>query len=363
MNVPLLDLKRQYQSIKSEIIPLVNEIMESQWFVNGPRVKEFEENFADFCGTSYAVGCSSGTDALIMALTALNIGCEDEVITVPFTFFATVEAIIRRGATPVFVDIEENTFNIDVSQIEAAITPNTKAIIPVHLFGQCSNMDEIRSIAAKHDLKVIEDSAQAVGATWNSERAGSMGTLGCFSFFPSKNLGGFGDGGIVTTNDEKLYQKMLCTRQHGIDMKNPYYYEHIGGNFRLDALQAAVLNVKLKYIEQWQARRHQNALYYNEYLKGVITPPSYGRANHVYNQYVIRSQARDELKQKLQDNNIGCSVYYPYPIHLQPCIEMLRYKVGDFPVTEKACSEVLALPIFPELSQAELDRVIEVINQ
>ena len=224
-------------------------------------------------------------------------------------------------------------------------------------------MDEIRSIAAKHDLKVIEDSAQAVGATWNSERAGSMGTLGCFSFFPSKNLGGFGDGGIVTTNDEKLYQKMLCTRQHGIDMKNPYYYEHIGGNFRLDALQAAVLNVKLKYIEQWQARRHQNALYYNEYLKGVITPPSYGRANHVYNQYVIRSQARDELKQKLQDNNIGCSVYYPYPIHLQPCIEMLRYKVGDFPVTEKACSEVLALPIFPELSQAELDRVIEVINQ
>ena len=365
MTVPLLDLTRQYCQIKDEVKPVVDSIMESQRFVNGPIVREFEQNFAKFCGTNFAIGCSSGTDALLMSLTALDIGCEHEVITVPFTFFATVEVIIRRGASPVFVDIDKDCFTMNVEQIEAAITKKTKAIIPVHLFGQCANMDEIKKIAKKYNLLVIEDSAQAVGSTWEQSRAGSMGDVGCFSFFPSKNLGAFGDGGMVTTNSEALYEKMLRTRQHGIDMKNPYYYDHLGGNFRLDALQAGVLNVKLKYIEEWQAKRRKNAEYYNQHINNnnIIKPFSDSRSYHVYNQYVIRTENRDELKKQLISNNIGCSIYYPYPIHLQPCISMLNYHLGDFPVTEKACEQVLALPIFPELTIAELDMVIEVINQ
>ena len=360
MNVKLLDLTRQYEYLKDEILPVVEDIFETQRFVNGPVVQEFERNFAEYCGTKFAVGCSSGTDALIMSLIALDIGPGDEVITVPFTFFATVEAIIRRGATPVFVDICEKTFNIDVSRVEDAITDKTKAIIPVHLFGQCANMDAILDIANRYDLDIIEDAAQAVGATWNSRRAGSMGTLGCFSFFPAKNLGGFGDGGMVTTNDEALYSKMLRTRQHGIDMSNPYHYDHIGGNFRLDALQAGILNVKLKYIDEWSERRANNASYYNEHFNefsDIVTPHNLAECRHVYNQYVIRVKDRDSVRQLLTERGIGCAVYYPYPIHTQPCVSNLGYAQGDFPVTEKVCKEVLALPIYPDLKQEELSYI------
>jgi dTDP-4-amino-4,6-dideoxygalactose transaminase len=366
MSVKLLDLTRQYKDLKSELLPVVESIMETQMFVNGPVVQEFEQNFAKYCGTKFAVGCSSGTDALIMSLIALDIGPGDEVITVPFTFFATVEAIIRRGATPVFVDICEKTFNIDVSKIEDAITDKTKAIIPVHLFGQCADMDTILDIANRHDLSIIEDAAQAVGAAWNGRRAGSMGTLGCFSFFPAKNLGAFGDGGMVTTNDEALYNKMLRTRQHGIDMRNPYHYDHIGGNFRLDALQAGILNVKLKYIDEWGNRRANNASFYNEHFNrfsNIVTPHNLAECRHVYNQYVVRVKDRDSVRKRLTEKDIGCAVYYPYPIHTQPCVSYLGYTQGDFPITEKACKEVLALPIFPELTNDEITRVINTIIQ
>jgi dTDP-4-amino-4,6-dideoxygalactose transaminase len=344
--------------------------MESQRFVNGPVLDKFEQQYAEFCGTKYAVGCSSGTDALIMSLIALNIGCGDEVITTPFTFFATAEAVIRMGGTPVFVDIDEKTFNIDTTKIEAAITEKTKAIIPVHLFGQCSNMTEINRIAKKYNLKVIEDAAQAVAAEWDGQRAGSMGDLGCFSFFPAKNLGAYGDGGMVTTNDQELYEKMLRTRQHGIDMKNPYHYDHIGGNFRLDALQAGILSVKLRYIEWWSRQRNENAQVYNSRLnknlsglyEGALPPYRSPEAYHVYNQYVVRSSKRDTLKRKLGIAKIGCNIYYPYPIHTQDCIAALGYKEGDFPVTEKACKEVLALPIYPELRDEEIYRVVNVLE-
>jgi len=358
MNVPLLDLKRQYDKIRHEIEPVVSSIIESQWFINGPRVAEFEENFAAHCGTKYAVGASSGTDALLMSLIAMGIGCGDEVITTPFTFFATVEVVIRMGGTPVFVDIEPDTFNMDTTQLESKITDKTKAIIPVHIFGQCSNMDQVMQVANKHDLRVIEDSAQAVGSMWDGKRAGSFGDVGCFSFFPSKNLGGFGDGGMVTTDNEDLYKKMLTTRQHGIDMKNLYFYDHIGGNFRLDALQAGVLNVKLKYIDEWQSTRRENAEFYNERLNSFVKPAEHEKAYHVYNQYVVRSDNRDELRASMREAGIGCNVYYPYPIHTQPCLSRLGYKEGDFPVCEKACKEVLALPIFPELTEEEMTHVV-----
>jgi len=243
-------------------------------------VEQFEKNFANFCGTKFAVGCSSGTDALLMSLMCLEIGPGDEVITTPFTFISTVETIIRVGATPVFVDIDEQTCNMDTSALDQVVTENTKAIIPVHIFGQCSNMAEVSSVAKKHNLYVIEDSAQAIGSKWGGKLAGSWGAVGCFSFFPSKNLGAFGDGGIVTTNDEKIYEKMKRMRQHGIDSQNPYFYEHIGGNFRLDALQAGVLDIKLRHLEDWQNKRRENASFYNKNLKGCILPQEHDKAFH-----------------------------------------------------------------------------------
>jgi dTDP-4-amino-4,6-dideoxygalactose transaminase len=362
MKVKLLDLQKQYAKIKSEIEPIAKVIMDSQMFINGPYVKEFEDNFASFCEAKYAVGCSSGTDALLMSLTALDIGIGDEVITTPFTFFATVEVILRRGATPVFVDIEENTFNINTAQIENVITNKTKAIIPVHLFGQCANMTQVNDIADKYNLYVIEDACQAVGSSWDNKRAGSMGTTGCFSFFPSKNLGGFGDGGMVTTNDKKLYQKFLKTRQHGIDSKDPYNYEYVGGNFRLDAIQAAVLNIKLRHLEEWQEMRRVNASYYNENLSNFATPENISNSYHVYNQYTIKCEDRNKVKKHLQEKNIGCGVYYPYPIHLQKCISHLNYKEGDFPICERICKEVLSLPIYPELRKEELEYIVMELN-
>jgi len=363
MKIKFLDLERQYETIKQEIEPAVLAVMDSQIFINGPIVKEFEEKFADFCGTKYAVGCSSGTDALLMALIGYDIGPGDEVITTPFTFFATVETIIRGGAKPVFVDIDEKTFNIKTSSIEAQITEKTKAIMPVHIFGQCCNMDEIVLLARKYNLRVIEDAAQAVGAHWKNDKAGSMGDAGCFSFFPSKNLGGFGDGGIVTTNDTKLYNKLLTTRQHGIDMNKPYFYSHIGGNFRLDAIQASVLNIKLKYITHWQEKRRQNAYFYNKLFKKVVVPSEDINVYHVYNQYVIKHSQRDIIKNNLINKKIGCAIYYPLPLHLQPCIKFLGYKEGDFPVCESACEQVLALPIYPEVTEEEQRIIVSGVEE
>ena len=354
MQIKLLDLTRQYSEIKDEIEPFVKEIMNSQQFINGPVVKKFEENFASYCGTKHAVGVSSGTDALLISLMSLGIGPGDEVITTPFTFFATAEVIIRVGATPVFVDIEEDTFNINADLIERAITDKTKAIIPVHIFGQCANMTKINELAEKYDILVIEDAAQAVGSDWKGKKAGSMGKTGCFSFFPSKNLGGFGDGGMVTTNDEELYEKLIRNRQHGISSVKKYQYESIGGNFRLDALQAGILDIKLKYIDKWTQMRQKNALFYEKSLKNVQKPVKLKDSGHVYNQYTIKSTERDLLMRRLQNSGIGCAIYYPKPVHLLKHLKHYGYSSGDLPNCEKICNEVLSLPIYPELSEKEL---------
>ena len=363
MEVKLLDLTRQYKTIKKEISPVVNLIIESQQFINGSVVSRFERNFADYCGAKYAVGVSSGTDALLISLMSLGVGPGDEVITTPFTFFATVEVIIRVGATPVFVDIEKDTFNINTDLIESAITDKTKAIIPVHLFGQCANMTKINELAEKYDILVIEDAAQAVGSDWKGQKAGSMGTTGCFSFFPSKNLGGFGDGGMVTTNDEELYEKLIRNRQHGISSVKKYQYESIGGNFRLDALQAGILDIKLKYIEKWTKMRQKNALFYEKNLKNVVKPVKLDESGHVYNQYTIKSKNRDLLLKNLQKQQIGCAIYYPNPIHLLKHLKHYGYKKGNLPVCEKTCNEVLSIPIYPELTKKELKRVVEAIGE
>ena len=362
MEVKLLDLTRQYRSIKDEILPMVQAIIESQQFINGPIVKKFEENYAEFCGTKFAVGCSSGTDALLLSLMTMEVGPGDEVITTPFTFFSTVEVVIRVGATPVFVDIDEKTFNIDTNKLEGAITEKTRAIIPVHLFGQCSNMTRINETAKKYNLSVLEDAAQSVGSSWDRRKAGSMGDVGCFSFFPSKNLGGFGDGGMVTTDNEELYEKLIRNRQHGISSVEKYQYESIGGNFRLDALQAGVLGIKLKYIEKWTKMRQKNAFFYQKTLKNVEKPHKLQESDHVYSQYVIKSKNRDLLIKKLKENNIGHAVYYPRPIHLLGHLKHYGYKEGDLPISEKVCNEVLAIPIYPELLEKELLYITDIIN-
>lgn len=368
--IHFVDLAAQQKIIRSKIENRIKNVLNHGKYIMGPEVFELEEKLADYVGVKHCITCSSGTDALLMAKMSLGIKAGDEVILPSFTWVSTAETIALLGAVPVFVDINEKNFNIDIDQLESCITEKTKAIIPVHLFGQCSNMDEIKRIAKKHDLKIIEDAAQAVAAEWKGERAGSMGDTGCFSFFPAKNLGAYGDGGMVTTNSEELYQKMLRTRQHGIDMKNPYHYEHIGGNFRLDALQAGVLNVKLRYIEWWSRQRNENAQEYNSRLNKNLAPLTEGPTPpfvssdgyHVFNQYVIRSSKRDNIRKRLNDSKIGCNVYYPYPIHTQGCISHFGYSEGDFPVTEKACKEVLALPIYPELTNEEIHRVVDVME-
>jgi len=363
MAVKLLDLTQQYNQLKSEIMPVIEKVCDSQMFINGPYVQAFEENFARFCDTPFAIGCSSGTDALLLSLTALDIGPGDEVITTPFTFFATIEVIIRRGATPVLVDIDETTFNLDAKLVEAAITENTKAIIPVHIFGQCADMSAITSIAEYHNLHVIEDAAQAHGAEWDGQRAGSIGTFGCFSFFPSKNLGGFGDGGAITMHSEDHYRKLLSLRQHGINLNKRYAYRYVGGNFRLDAMQAAVLDVKLKHLDEWIQLRQRNAAFYDENLRGCVKPVALPNCTHVYNQYTIRVNNRDEVTAHLAENEVGYGIYYPYPLHLQPNISWIGAKEGDFPVCEAVCEEVLSLPIYPELTMKELETVATVVNE
>ncbi|MFA5050682.1 MAG: DegT/DnrJ/EryC1/StrS family aminotransferase [Patescibacteria group bacterium] len=359
-----LDLTAQYKSIKKEINKAVSKILGNAHFILGEEVTELEKEVAAHCKTQYAIGVNSGTDALLLALMALEIGPGDEVITTPFTFFATAEVIAVRGAKPIFIDIDPKTFNIDVDKIEEKITAKTKAIIPVHLYGQPCEMDKIMEIAKKHKLYVIEDCAQAIGAKYKGKNVGSFGEFGCLSFFPSKNLGAYGDGGMVLTNNEKLAEKIKMLRQHGSRKK--YYHETLGVNSRLDALQAAILRVKLKYLNKWEKGRQQKAKKYNQSLakiKGISVPYLAKNNEHVYHQYTIRAQKRDELQQYLIKNNIPSVIYYPVPLHLQPVFKHLGHKEGDLPETEKAGREVLSLPIYPELPEKNQNFIIEKIKE
>ena len=364
MNVPLLDLKAQYHSIKSEIDAVVAEVFESQYFILGPKVTGCERAIAEYCGCPHAVGVSSGTDALLMALMAEGVGAGDEVITSPYTFFATAGSIARTGAQPVFVDIDPVTFNIDPAQIERRITPQTRAIMPVHLYGQMAEMDPIMEIARKHNLVVIEDAAQAIGSEYQGRRAGSIGHYGCFSFFPSKNLGGAGDGGMVTTRDPARADKLVHLRNHGMNPK--YYHKMIGGNFRLDALQAAVVGVKLKHLDAWSEARRKNADRYTRLFtesslvkSGRIKLPVVRTNRHIFNQYVVRVERRDDLMSFFKQREIGCEVYYPVPLHLQECFAYLGYHSGDFPESEKAALETMALPVYPELTGEQAGYVVQ----
>jgi len=369
--VPLLDLKAQYEAIKDEIREAIDRVLESQRFILGPEVEAFEEEVAAYSQTQYGIGVSSGTDALLVSLMAIGIRPGDEVITTPYTFFATAGVISRLCAKPVFVDIDPRTYNIDPGKIEAAITPRTKAIIPVHLYGQMADMDPIVEMAEKYNLYVIEDAAQAIGAEYKGKRAGSIGHLGCFSFFPSKNLGGVGDGGMVVTNDPDLAEKVRVLRVHGAKPK--YYHHVVGGNFRLDALQAAVLRVKLRYLDEWTAARQHNAAYYRKLfaeaglLEGenaITLPYDAGWGRHIYNQFVIRvPKQRDALREYLESRGIGTAIYYPVPLHLQACFADLGYKEGDFPVSEKVSKEALALPVYPELDKRRAERVVTIIKE
>ncbi len=364
--VPLLDLKAQYRQIREEIRVAVDRVMESQQFILGPEVHALEEEIADYCGCRYAVGVSSGTDALIVSLMALGVGPRDEVITTPFSFFATVGSVVRLGATPVFVDIDPHDFNIDANEIEAAVTKRTKAIMPVHLFGQIADMSSIMKTAEKHGVPIVEDAAQAIGAECQGKRAGSFGVAGCFSFFPSKNLGGFGDGGMITTNDEALAQRLRIIRNQGADPK--YYHTMLGGNFRLDALQAAVLRVKLKHLDVWTEQRRANASYYtNRFIELGLTnryiiPPPVLRERHVFNQYVVRAHNRDGLRSFLAQRGVSTEIYYPLPLHRQECLAKTGVSRAVLPVSEKAASEVLALPIYPELSTEDKEYVVRLVS-
>lgn len=362
MKVPLLDLKPQYKQIEAKVMPEIMKVIENQAFILGPRVEKTEKEFAEYIGTKFTIGCSSGTDALILALMALDIGKGDEVITTPYTFFATASAIARVGAKPVFVDIEPDTYLIDANKIEAAITPSTKAIMPVHLFGQCADMDAIMDIAKKHNLKVVEDAAQAIGATYKGKGAGSIGDIGCFSFFPSKNLGCFGDGGLVSTNSEEIATRIKGLRVHGGMVQ--YQHLEIGLNARFDALQAAVVSVKLPYLNEWTDGRIRNATKYESYFKpveGIQSSVTKENCRHIFNQYVINVENRDELRKHLTEKEIGCSVYYPLSLHQQKCFGYLGYKEGDFPNSEYASKHTLALPVYSELPAESQKFVAETI--
>jgi len=361
MKVPMLDLKAQYATYKDEALQAINEVCESQSFALGPVVADFEEKITTYCGCKYAIGVSSGTDALLVVLMVLGIKPGDEVITTPFTFFSTVSSIVRLGAKPIFVDVNLDSYNIDTSRIEEKVNEKTKAIIPVHLFGQVAQMKTILDIARRYNIAVIEDAAQAMGATQDRIKCGNFGDFGCFSFYPSKNLGGFGDGGLVTTNNENLAEKVRILRDHGQSPR--YFYKVFGGNFRLDAIQAAVLNVKLKYLDKWNEKRRQNAaLYNNIFANSPVKAPKIDSNNiSIYHQYTIRVPQRDELQAFLAENKIGSAIFYPKPLHLQDCFSELGYKEGQFPVIEQLCNGVLSLPIYPELTTGQIEYVAKTI--
>ena len=367
MRIPILDLGVQHQKIAAEIEAAVTRVLNSQQFILGPEVRELEREIGPYCQCTEAVGCASGSDALLLALMACGIGPGDEVITTPFSFFATVSAIVRLGARAVFVDIDEATFNIDASLIEGAITPRTKVIMPVHLFGQCAEMDRINELAGNLKLAVIEDAAQAIGAEYRGRRAGSLGAVGCFSFYPSKNLGGAGDGGLLTTNDLERAETLRTLRAHGA--KKKYHHDRVGINSRLDSLQAAILRVKFRYLDEWAQARRTNAQRYRELFRdaGLVSnasirlPSESGSSNHVYNQFVIRARDRDKLRAHLAERGVGTEIYYPVPLHLQVCFKELGYQIGDFPGSERAAEEALAIPVYPELSPDAQAYVVETI--
>lgn len=363
MAIPLVDLKAQYQKIKREIDEVIMSVLDSQVFILGPKVKELEEKIAEYCNVKYGIGVASGSDALLLALMAIDIKPEDEVITTPFTFFATAGCISRLGAKPVFADICPKTYNIDPNIIKKKITSKTKAIIPVHLYGQCADMDPILEIAEQNNIFVIEDAAQAIGAKYKGRKAGSMGHIGCLSFFPTKNLGAYGDGGMVLTNDQSLAEKISVLRVHG--SKPKYYHSLVGVNSRLDAIQAAILIAKFKYLDEWNESRRKNAQYYDALFADMdlITPYAEDFNYHIYNQYVIKIRNRDKVREDLGKANIGTEIYYPVPLHLQKCFSELGYKEGDLPISEDSAKSTLALPIYPELSREQQEIIVETIRK
>jgi dTDP-4-amino-4,6-dideoxygalactose transaminase len=382
-NVPLLDLKAQFAQIRSEVMPVIEQVCASQRFILGDHVLGLEAEVARYCASSAGIGVSSGTDALLLALMALGVGAGDEIITTPFTFFATAGTIARLGARPVFCDIDPASFNLSAAAVQdfverhctqqggqllnRATGGRIKGLMPVHLYGQSADMDPLMAIAKDHGLKVIEDAAQAIGTEYRGVRVGSIGDIGCFSFFPSKNLGAFGDAGLVTTNDADLAESMRVLRVHG--GKPKYFHSVIGGNFRIDELQAAVLRVKLKYLDGWTQARQRNAAFYDAAFAAagladkLETPQAARNGRHIFNQYVVRAQNRDALKEFLAERSIGTEIYYPVPLHLQKCFAYLNHATGDFPESERAAHETLALPIYPELDQVQLDAVVASIAE
>jgi dTDP-4-amino-4,6-dideoxygalactose transaminase len=366
MRVPLLDLTIQNGLLRAEIEAALGRVLDTNAFILGDEVAELEKELAAYCGVDHAIGCASGSDALLLAMMAYDIGPGDEVITTPYSFFATVSAITRLGATPVFADIDPKTFNIDVDLVEEKITERTKAIQPVHLFGQCAEMARLENIAAEYGIPLIEDAAQAIGAEENGHRAGSMSAIGCFSFYPSKNLGGMGDGGFMTTSDDSIAEKLRALRVHG--SKERYHHKWVGLNSRLDGFQGAVLRVKLPHLDEWSDRRKSNADRYRKLIQEagldefVVVPFERKGCRHIYNQFVIRVPGhRDDLRSYLTENGIGTDIYYPIPLHLQECFRFLGYKEGDLPEAERAAAESLALPIFPELTEGQQELVVNTI--
>ena len=367
MNVPLLDLQAQYASVRDGVRQAVERVLASQRFVLGEEVGQLESSIAEYCQTKHAVGCASGSDALLLALMALDVKAGDEVITTPFSFFATAAAITRLGARPVFVDIDPRSFNIDPSRVSDAVTPRTKVIMPVHLYGQCAQMDPLLELGERRGIIVVEDAAQAIGATDNDRRAGSMGLIGCFSFYPTKNLGGVGDGGIITTSNDKIAQRLRRLRTHG--GANEYEHEEVGINSRLDELQAAVLRVKFPSLDNWSEERSKKAAFYTQLLSDadlsfpLMTPQVRSDGRHIFHQYVIRVPGnRDALMEHLKTHGVGTKVYYPIPLHEQQCFADLGYKRGDFPEAEAAARETFALPAYPELTEEQQVYVVESIR-
>ena len=359
----MVDLKIQYESIKDEINSAVLSVIKSTLFILGPQGKGFEEEVAAYHGVKHAVALASGTDALHLALLAAGIKRGDEVITTPFTFIATAEAVSYIGAVPIFVDIRSDTFNMDIAKVEAAITRKTKAILPVHLYGQPVEMDALMQIAKKHGIRVIEDCAQSFGAEFRGRKAGTFGDMGCFSFFPSKNLGAYGDGGMVITDDAELAERVLSLRNHG--SRKRYYHDEIGFNSRLDEVQAAILRVKLKHIDDYNVKRRVNAMLYNKYFlaPGIQTPSEMRGAKHVYHQYTIRINDRDKVKKALDAAKVSNMIYYPVPLHLQAAYRCLNMKPGSLPVTERAADEVLSLPMYPELNEEQIKSVADAVKK
>jgi dTDP-4-amino-4,6-dideoxygalactose transaminase len=359
--VPFFDLRRQHAAIRAEVTAAVNEVIESQQFILGPAVSDFERELAAYTGARFAIGCASGSDAILLALMAVGVGPGDKVLVPAYTFFATASSVSRLGAQPVFAEVDAATFNIDPAGAEEALarTPRIKAILPVHLFGLLAEMKPLRDLARRYGCVLIEDAAQAIGARSEAGAAGAMGDLGCLSFFPTKNLGGWGEGGAITTNDPELAERIAALRVHG--SKERYHHQMVGLNSRLDAVQAAVLHVKLRHLDEWTAARRQNAALYRRLLchSSIGLPPD--RPDHVYNQFVIRVTRRDSLREHLRANGVGTEIYYPVPLHLQECFANLGYARGDFCISEKLASESLALPIFPELTEEEVDYVADLV--